>query len=140
MTRTTHALADTSALVRLAWPQVAAVLAPRIRAGTVGTCGIIDLELLALIPDSADVGEIREHRKAAFPWLATHDDDWRRALTVQALLVEAGHHPVRWPKLMVAAVAERHDVTLLHYDPVFVLITKATGQNAEWIVPEGSLD
>ena len=139
MTRTTHALADTSALVRLAWPEVAAVLAPQIQAGMMYTCGVVDLELLALIPDPADACEIRKHRAAAFPLLATHDDDWRRALAVQALLVEAGHHPVSWPKLIVAAVAERHDVTLLHYDPAFTIIIKTTGQSAEWVVPEGSL-
>jgi len=139
MTETVRCLADTSALVRLAWPEVAAVLAPQIQAGTVSTCGVIDLELLSLIRDPADTSELRKHRAAAFPWLATHDDDWHRALAVQTLLAEAGHHPVPWPRLVVAAVAERHLMTLLHYDPTFAHIAKATGQSIEWVVPEGSL-
>jgi predicted nucleic acid-binding protein len=139
MTGTIHCLVDTSALVRLAWPEVTAVLAPQIQAGTVATCGVIELELLALIRDPADMREIRGVRAAAFPWLATHDDDWRRAVAVQALLVEAGHHKVPWPKLVIAAVAERHQMMVLHYDPVFAFIAKATGQSVEWVVPEGSL-
>ena len=140
MTGTIRTIADTSALVRLAWPEVAAVLAPWIQAGTVYTCGVIELELLAFLHDPVDVREIRDHRAAAFPWLATDDDDWRRALAVQALLVETGHRPIPWPKLMVAATAERHQTTVLHYDPVFAIIAKATGQSTEWVVPEGSLD
>jgi predicted nucleic acid-binding protein len=75
----------------------------------------------------------------AFPWLSTQDDDLRRALAVHALRADAGHHPVPWPALVVAAVAERHQVAVLHYDPTFPLIAKVTGQNVEWVVPDGSL-
>ena len=81
----------------------------------------------------------RTSRSLAFPWLSTQDDDLRRALAVQALLADAGHHPVPWPALVVAAVAERHQVTVLHYDPTFPLIAKVTGQTVEWVVPDGGL-
>jgi predicted nucleic acid-binding protein len=41
---------------------------------------------------------------------------------------------------MIAAVAEVHEVTLLHYDRHFDLIARATGQLAEWLTRRGSLD
>jgi predicted nucleic acid-binding protein len=139
MTGTVRWLADTSALVRLGSQAVAEVLASRIRAGAVATCGVIELELLSDIPDQAQVSEIRAIRSLVFPWLDTGDEDWQRALAVQALLVEAGHHQVAWPRLIVAAVAERHGVPVLHYEPVFAVIAEITGQGVEWVAPEGSL-
>jgi predicted nucleic acid-binding protein len=44
---------------------------------------------------------------------------------------------VKLPDLLVAATAERHDVTVLHYDHDFDLIADVTGQRVEWIVPRG---
>jgi predicted nucleic acid-binding protein len=140
MTETARILVDTSALSRLAWPEVAAVLSPLIEAGTIATCGVIEMGLLSLLRDPADAHEIRTSRAAAFPWLATEDADLRRALAVQALLVDGHQHPISWPALMIAAVAERHQVAMLHYDPALAVIAKVTGQPAEWVVPEGSLD
>jgi hypothetical protein len=43
------------------------------------------------------------------------------------------------PAGVVAAVAERHHVTLLHYDAGYDLITAVTGQAAEWVAPQGTL-
>ena len=40
---------------------------------------------------------------------------------------------------LIAAVAEVHDVTLLHYDRHFDLIASATGQKTEWLARRGSL-
>jgi predicted nucleic acid-binding protein len=139
VTGTVRFLADTSAISRLAWPEVAAVLSPLIETGTVATCGVIEMGLLSLLRDPADAHEIRTSRAAAFPWLTTQDADLHRALAVHALLVNAGHHSVSWPVLVVAAVGERHQVTVLHYDPAFALIAKVTRQPVEWAVPDGSL-
>src|SRR5262249_16066825 len=55
---------------------------------------------------------------------------------VHAELAEQGQHHVAWPDLIVAAVAERHQVTVLHYNPAFALIAKVTGQHVEWVIPE----
>jgi predicted nucleic acid-binding protein len=46
---------------------------------------------------------------------------------------------VSLPDLLLAAVAERRGVTLLHYDADFDLVAEITGQAARWIVPRGSL-
>ena len=39
----------------------------------------------------------------------------------------------------IAATAERHDVTVLHYDDDYDRIAAVTGQPAEWVVPRGSV-
>lgn len=38
-------------------------------------------------------------------------------------------------RLLIAAVAERHELTLLHYDADFDTIAEITGQDARWVVP-----
>jgi hypothetical protein len=43
------------------------------------------------------------------------------------------------PDLLIAAVAERERVTILHYDSDYDLITEVTGQPAQWIVPRATV-
>jgi hypothetical protein len=69
------------------------------------------------------------------------DEVWRRALEVQAELARRGkHRGVALPDLLIAATAERHSVTLLHYDRDYELIASVTGQATQWIVPPGTAD
>jgi len=42
------------------------------------------------------------------------------------------------PDLIIAAVAERHDITILHYDHDFDVIAEVAGQPVEWVVPPGT--
>ena len=84
-------LADTSALARLHRPAVAAVLVPLIESGVVATCGVIEFELAWAARSSAEFDQVRTDRDAGYEWLATHDEDWRRALEVQASLWRSGH-------------------------------------------------
>lgn len=43
------------------------------------------------------------------------------------------------PGLLVAAVAERERVTILHYDGDYELIAGVTGQPVRWVVPRGTV-
>jgi predicted nucleic acid-binding protein len=134
----TH-LADTSALARLGQPVVAAVLGPLIQAGLVATCGVIEFELGWATRTSAEFDQVRADRDAGYEWLPTHDEDWRRALDVQGMLWRSGRvRAVGFPDLLIAAVAERERVTLLHYDSDYDLIAGVTGQQMQWVVPRGS--
>jgi predicted nucleic acid-binding protein len=134
----TH-LADTSALARLGQPVVAAVLGPLIEAGLVATCGVIEFELGWATRTSAEFGQVRADRDAGYEWLPTHDEDWRRALDVQGMLWRSGRvRAVGFPDLLIAAVAEREHVTLLHYDSDYDLIAEVTGQQMQWVVPRGT--
>lgn len=133
-------LADTSALARLHRPAVAAVLGPLIEAGLVGTCGVIEFELGWATRSSAEFDLVRADRAEGYEWLATHDEDWHRAHDVQAELWRSGRmRAVGFPDLLVAAVAEREQVTLLHYDGDYDLIAAVTRQPAQWVVPPGTV-
>ena len=133
-------LADTSALARLRHEPVAAALGPMIEAGLVATCGVVEFELGWATRSGTELDELRADRDAGYEWLATHDEDWRRALGVQAGLWRSGQiRAVGFPDLLIAAVAERERVTVLHYDSDYDLIAKLTGQPVQWVVPRGTV-
>jgi predicted nucleic acid-binding protein len=72
--------------------------------------------------------------------LATHDEDWRRALDVQGALWRGGRiRAVGLFDLLIAAVAERERVTVLHYDGDYELVAQITGQPVQWVVPRGTV-
>ncbi len=133
-------LADTSALARLRHAPVAAVLGPMIEAGLVATCGVIEFEVGWATRTGKEFDELRADRDTGYEWLATHDEDWRRALQVQAALWHGGHvRAVGFPDLLIAAVAERERVVVLHYDSDYDLIAVVTGQPVQWVVPRGTV-
>ena len=133
-------LADTSALARLRHPAVAAVLVPLIESGVVATCGVIEFELGWATRSGTEFDQLRADRDAGYEWLATHDEDWRRALGVQAALWRGGSiRAVGLPDLLIAAVAERERVIVLHYDGDYELIAQVTGQPTQWVVPRGTV-
>jgi predicted nucleic acid-binding protein len=133
-------LADTSALARLRHREVAAVLGPLIEAGLVATCGVIEFELRWATRSGAELDRVRADRDVGYEWLPTHDEDWRRALEVQAALWRGGQvRAAGLPDLLVAAVAERERLTVLHYDRDYDLIAKITGQPARWVAPPGTV-
>jgi predicted nucleic acid-binding protein len=133
-------LADTSALARMHHRAVAAVLAPLIESGVVATCGVIEFELGWATRSSAQFDQLRADRDAGYEWLATHDEDWRRALDVQGALWQGGRmRAVGLPDLLIAAVAERESVTVLHYDSDYDFIAQITGQPMHWVVPRGTV-
>jgi predicted nucleic acid-binding protein len=132
-------LADTSAIARYPRGEVAARLDPLVIAGQVATCALVDLQLLYSTRGEAEYAKLAAIRRACFPLLATEDTDLRRAAQLQAALAARSRHRIAWPDLVIAAVAERHGVTLLHYDADYDLIADITGQHIEWVVPKGSL-
>ena len=133
-------LADTSALARLRHPGVAAVLVPLIESGEVATCGVIEFELGWATRSGTEFDQVRADRDAGYEWLATQDADWRRALDVQAALWRGGRiRAAGLPGLLIAAVAERERVTVLHYDGDYELIAQVTDQTAQWVVPRGTV-
>jgi predicted nucleic acid-binding protein len=133
-------LADTSALARLRYGRVASALGPMIEAGLVATCGVIEFELGWASRSGKEFDELRADRDAGYEWLPTHDEDWRRALGVQAVLWRGGQaRAVGFADLLTAAVAERERVTVLHYDSDFDLIARVTGQPVQWVVPRGTV-
>jgi predicted nucleic acid-binding protein len=133
-------LADKSAIVHLGKPAVAARVVPLIMAGQVSTCGVVELEVLYSARTERDLLETRTERSIAYPRVAMSEADFARAEDVLALLAKRGHHrAVSLPDLLIAAVAERADLVVLHYDADFEIVAAITKQSVEWVAPQGSL-
>lgn len=134
-------LADTSALARMHHAAVDAALSPLIEAGLVALCGMVELELLYSARSPADYARRRQQLREGFESLAMPDEAWDRALDTQETLAgKAAHRGAALPDLLIAATAERHGVTVLHYDHEYDLIATVTGQPMRWIVPRGTAD
>jgi predicted nucleic acid-binding protein len=132
-------IADKSALARMKHPTVAAVLSPLLVGGDVATCGVIEVEILFSARTYADLVATRARRRA-LPLIDMSQRDFDRATDVLEGLAKSGHHrAARIPDLLIAAVAERNSLTVLHYDKDFDLIGKVTGQAVQWVVPAGSV-
>lgn len=132
-------LADTSVLARRTTPSVAARFEPLVERGLVATCAVIDLEVLYSTRSPSEYEEVRAERRG-FEMLEMDEREWLRALAVQRMLAAGGRtRAVGIPDLLIAATAERHGVTLLHYDSDFDQVAAATGQPVEWVVDRGSV-
>jgi predicted nucleic acid-binding protein len=133
-------LADTSVWARLTQANVRAAFTPLADRGLIGTCPIVDLEILY----SARTGAEHEHfrvQRAAFDYFPLIDEIGQRSIEVQGLLARtAQHRSVSIPDLMIAATAERFALSVLHYDADYERIASVTGQPVEWIVPRGTAD
>jgi hypothetical protein len=107
--------------------------------GVVATCAIIDAELAVSARSPRDADEMAAERRS-LRWLSTPDEVWDTVLATQRALVNtAKQRSVKIPDLIIAAVAQRHRATVLHYDPDYDAITKVTGQPTRWIVEQGTL-
>ena len=133
-------LADKSVWARVRQPAVRSVMDRYVERGLIGTCPIIDLEILFSARTGTEHAHFRTQREA-FEYFPLTDEIARRAVEVQGLLAQRGQHrSVSIPDLLVAATAERFSLTVLHYDRDYERIAEITGQRTEWVVPAGSAD
>ena len=135
-------LLDTSALARLLRdPTVRGRWEHQITAGLVAVCPITELEVLYTARSKTDRDELLELLSAAFCWVPMPEAVFARAAAVQADLTARGaHRSAGTVDLLVAATAELHALTLVHYDHDFEQITAVTGQAMVWLAPPGSID
>jgi predicted nucleic acid-binding protein len=126
-------LIDKSALVRLSVSTEAELWATRIERGLVRIATPTRLEVgySARTADEWRAG-MRESPLSSMPveYLTPMTED--RALEVQGLLADRGHHRgPSIPDLLIAAAAELGELTVLHRDKDFDLIADVTGQPVE---------
>ena len=132
-------LGDTSALARIAQPEVAVRLEPLLESGLVARCTPTDLE--AGFSSKSPVSH-RAMRRLRSTWpLVTMDQSvLDRAVDVQDELADRSEQRgAKIADLLIAAAAEAAGLVVLHYDHDFELIASVTGQPSEWIVPAGSV-
>lgn len=136
---TVRYLLDKSAAYRVHVTAVRQRLEPLMERGLLARCGVADLEFGVSARSREDHRALGEYRRDALEYLTTHDEVWSRAWQVQEALADKGlHRLVKVPDLIIAAVAERHGVAVIHYDHDFDHIAAVTGQPVEWVVPAGS--
>lgn len=77
----------------------------------------------------------------ALPWAAVDVDVEQRALDAQRQLARSGHHRLPPVDLLIAAVADRHRLGVLHYDGDYDLIARETELDfrSVWLAERGSL-
>ncbi|MEU3568328.1 PIN domain nuclease [Kitasatospora sp. NPDC036755] len=125
---------------RLKHQAVADRLTPLIVGGLVATCGVLDIEALYSSRNPREYEENRAERASIFGYLEIDERDIQLALEVQReLAAKSQHRGPKVPDLLIAAVSQRNNLTLLHYDSDFDRIIAHTGQKGEWVVPRGSV-
>lgn len=131
-------LADKSALEQRRHSNVAReLLALLLVEGALASCHVVALEVLYSARNLENYTALRTDIDA-LPWLPCDEATMDRAMAVQELLAARGQHRLPLPDLMIAATAEHHSATVLHYDHDFDLIAEVTGQPTQWIVERGS--
>ena len=134
----TH-LADTSVLKRLANPAVRAIVELLAQAGHLARPSVCDLEI-GYSARNADEWDRLVSALDAFDLVETTAQHVTRSLQVQRLLASQSQRGRKIPDLLVAAAAEALNLTVLHYDADFDLISSVTKQSCQWVVTAGSID
>jgi predicted nucleic acid-binding protein len=112
-----------------------------IEAGHVSMCPVSELETLYSARNLAEYEAGAQRFRLAFAWVPVGERAWDRAAEVQHELARRGQHrAASIPDLLLAATAEQHKLTVLHYDRDFETIAGITGQSTRWVVPAGTAD
>lgn len=137
-------LLDNSAFVRLASPalaqQRAHEIADAIEQRHVGVCLPFLLEAGYSARSATDHDELL-NELMALPMLHIDAEVERRAVDAQHQLARAGHHRLPPVDLIIAALADRHGVGVLHYDHDYdTLAAKSDLRFASvWLARRGNL-
>jgi hypothetical protein len=134
-------LIDTSALILgTRDPAVRGWLADAIAKDQLVLCDVVALEYLMGARTAADYARL-ELALGGFRWVDTEPADWKRAREIHRALAGqgAGHQrSVRIPDLLIAAIGERTDLPIAHYDEDYERIASITGQPTRWVLPRGA--
>ena len=133
-------LADTSVWARSGKPGLE-TFAEAVEDGRIAICDQVAMELLWSARDLADF-RATEAALLACPWFSIEPPDWIEARRVFGELAARGplhHRQVKIPDLLIAAVAARNGLTVLHYDADYEVIASVTRQPTRWVAPRGTL-
>jgi predicted nucleic acid-binding protein len=137
-------LLDNSAWVRLGDTELSATradeLADDLESGRIGTC------LPFLLEAGYSARSAREHAQLlaellSLPHYGFDEAAEQRALDAQTQLARIGHHRLPPVDLLIAALADRHGLGILHYDHDYDLIAEKTDLRFDsvWLADRGTL-
>lgn len=137
-------LIDNSVFGRVAHPAVAPIWQQGIKRDQFATCGPFVLEALQSAESARDVRYLREELTEGLPFFQADDQTWRLAFDAQETMadVSPGWHRASPVDFLLAAIAKREGLTVLHYDYDYDKIEADGGLGfaAKWIAPAGSLE
>ena len=132
-----------------AWARLAHVSLPPSRSDEVADAveaGEVFVSLPFLLEAGYSARNQSGHRELmkelrALPWAGIDAAVERRAIDVQGQLARAGHHRMPPVDLLIAALAERHELGILHYDHDYdVILAKSDADyDSVWLARAGSL-
>jgi len=137
----TKYLIDMSAWARLGSPFIeqsrADELADAMAGGYIHACPPFLLELGMTARNHSDYEEIMSLAGDAMPYVGLDDEIARSALAIHDHLARTSHHRVKLVDLLIAAAAARHDLTVLHMDKHYEIISERGGISfgQEWLAP-----
>jgi predicted nucleic acid-binding protein len=137
-------LMDNSAWVRLADSALSEKrrndIADQLAAGDVATCLPFLLEAGYSARNAREYDDLLDELRA-LPHLAIDDDIEALALEAHRQLARVGHHRLPPVDILVAAIAHRHEVGVLHYDRDYDLILSKTSLDfaSVWLARRGTL-
>lgn len=134
-------IADTSAWDKASHPSLRDEWADALRRQQIATCPIVKLEMLF----SARSGEDYDRLDAMLG--ALRDVPVSRSVTNAALhalralahIQLLGQRAVKFPDLLIAAIAQDGAVGVIHYDEHFDRLAPVLSVESRWIAPRGSL-
>jgi predicted nucleic acid-binding protein len=141
---TAELLIDNSAWARLDQPALAQERAEEIadwlEAGRIATC------LPFLLEAGYSARNARDHDELlgdlmSLPSAAIDERVEARAVEAQRQLARAGHHRLPPVDLIIAALADRHQLGVLHYDSDYEVLGERTDLRFDsvWLAPRGSI-
>ncbi|MFI9781988.1 PIN domain nuclease [Kitasatospora sp. NPDC051984] len=131
-------LIDKSALARWGKPTVRPVLDDLSQRGLLAVSAAVEMEVLHSARSAAEADRL-SHLLRGFDYLASTDEVWDRAKDIQRrALFRGNHRALSMADMLIAATAERHGATILHYDGDYDMIAAITGQPTRWVVPAGT--
>ncbi|GAA2690738.1 PIN domain nuclease [Actinoplanes palleronii] len=138
---TAQFLVDTSAYLRLAREsEVQEAWDAYVRAGRLSICELTELEIFYTAQSADHRKQLVSTIRQRYHWALVPESAFPRAAAVQELLTERGAQRSAGPvDLLVAATAEAHGMTILHYDRDFEQVARVTGQATRWIAEPGSI-
>jgi predicted nucleic acid-binding protein len=134
-------LIDTSAVFRASrLPVLAARFDELAERYLAATCAVIDLELGWMTRSDAECAALLTERARLLVDIPLDEAVCARAREVMVGMARTGQYRAAGANdRLIAAAAEVHGVTLLHYDHDFDHIARYTGQPTEWVAPPGSI-
>lgn len=122
-------LIDTSAIFRILTGELRKAWEEPLAAGVMAICPVVEIEFLYSARSLADRLEKQRLVQDLFGRVSMSERAYERAAQVQQLLTEVGAHRSAGPvDLLIAATAEREQLTILCDDRDYLTVSSVTGQ------------